>query len=155
MSVDDSTIKLTLLRAAVAPDPLADRGVHTFTYAIYPWAGPLSQSSLVQQAYELNTSPVIIPGSTDGDASIFQVDTQNIILETIKPAEDGSADLILRLYESLHTFTECTLTTCLPIASAWQTNMLETERLPLAIHSGKLKLTFRPFEIKTIRLSLE
>ena len=155
LSVDDSTIKLTLLRATVAPDPLADRGMHTFKYAIYPWTGPLSQSTLVQQAYELNISPLILPGSADGDASIFRVDTPNIILETVKPAEDGSADLILRLYESLHTLTECLLTTCLPITSAWQTNMLETERLPLAIHSGMIQLAFRPFEIKTVRLSVE
>jgi alpha-mannosidase len=154
LSVDGSTIKLTLLRAAVAPDPVADRGVHTFKYAVYPWVGPLSNSRLVQQGYELNTSPRIVRGDA-GDASIFQIDTPNIILDTIKPAEDGSNDLILRLYESLHTFTQCYLTTALPVVAAWQTNMLETDRLPLAFQSARIPLTFRPFEIKTVRLSLK
>ena len=152
LSVDDSTIKLTLLRAPIVPDPQADRGTHTFTYAIYPWVGPLAESRLVQEAYELNSPPLILPGEA-GEASFFTIDAPNIILETVKPAEDGSADLILRLYESLHTSTQCTLSAALPVLHAFQTDMLETEQAPMAIDAGKISLTFRPFEIKTIRLT--
>jgi alpha-mannosidase len=151
LSVDGSTIKLTLLRAPVVPDPQADRGTHTFTYAIYPWVGPLAQARLVQEAYELNVPPLILPGDA-GEASIFQLDAPNIILETVKPAENGTSDLILRLYESLHTSTYCCLSTSLPVLQAFQTNMMETDPVPLHINAGKISLDFRPFEIKTIRL---
>jgi alpha-mannosidase len=151
LSTDGSTIKLTLLRAPIAPDQEADRGLQTFTYAIYPWVGPLAQSSLIQEAYELNIPPLIAPGDA-GEASFFQIDPPNIILETIKPAEDGTGELILRLYESLHTSTQCWISTTLPISHASQTNMLEKDMKPLLISEGKIYLDFRPFEIKTIRL---
>jgi alpha-mannosidase len=151
LSVDGSTIKLTLLRAPIVPDPQADRGTQTFTYAIYPWVGPFSQARLVQEAYELNVPPLIFPGDA-GEASIFQLDAPNIILETVKPAEDGTSDLILRLYESMHTSTICCLATSFPVLQAFQTNMLETDPVPLHTNAGKVSLDFRPFEIKTIRL---
>ena len=153
VSVDGSTLQLTLLRSPIAPDPQADRGLQEFTYAIYPWVGPLADSRLIQEAYELNIPPLIIPGDA-GEASLFNLDASNIILETIKPAEDGSTDIILRLYESLHASTICSLATSLPLQSAYQTDMLETSLLPLPVNTGKISLTFRPFEIKTLRLQL-
>ena len=153
LSVDRSTIKLTLLKSAIAPDPHADRGRQSFTYAIYPWVGALAQSRVVQEAYELNVPPLILNG-TAKEGSIFQISASNIILDTMKPAEDRSPDLILRLYESVHAATHCILTTSLPVQSATQTNMLEEDIKPLHIHQNKVELTFRPFEIKTIRLKL-
>ncbi len=153
LSVEGSTIKLTLLRAPIAPDPQADRGLQIFTYAIYPWVGPLAQSRLIQEGYELNVPPLVIPGDA-GEASFFQIASPNILLETLKLAEDGSNDLILRLYESLHTSTQCMLTTTLPVSHAFQTNLLEIDMKPLKISAGHIALDFRPFEIKTIRLRL-
>jgi len=153
LSVDQSIIKLTLLKSALAPDPLADRGSQVFTYAIYPWQGPLAGSRLVQEAYELNIPPLILPGSTH-ENSIIEISSSNVILETIKPAEDGSGDLILRLYESMHTTTECTLSMRFPIQDAWQTNLLEKEPLPIQNQDGMIALNFRPFEIKTVRIQL-
>ena len=153
LSVDRSTIKLTLLKSAIAPDPHADRGRQSFTYAIYPWVGALAQSRVVQEAYELNIPPLILNG-TAKEGSIFQISASNIILDTMKPAEDRSPDLILRLYESVHAATHCILTTSFPVQSATQTNMLEEDIKPLHIHQNKVELTFRPFEIKTIRLKL-
>ncbi len=77
-----------------------------------------------------------------------------MIIETAKPAEDGSADVILRLYEAKRTATRCTLSTSLPASGALHTDMLENaqERLPLS--DGKISLDFRPFEVKTVRLRL-
>jgi alpha-mannosidase len=154
LSIDGSTIKLTLLRSPGAPDPQADRGMQEFTYAIYPWVGPLTESHLIQEAYELNIPPLIIPGQA-GEATLFSLDASNIILEIIKPAEDGTTDLILRLYEALHTSTKCCLSTSLPLLGAYQTDMLETNQSPLLVNNGKIALSFRPFEIKTLRLQLD
>jgi alpha-mannosidase len=153
LSVDGSTIKLTLLKSSIVPDPQADRGLQTFTFAVYPWKGPFAQSRLVQEGYELNIPPLILPGSA-GEASLFQIDALNIILDTVKPAEDESPDLILRLYESLHAHTRCTLISSLPIVRAFQTNLLETENELLECDGGRITLDFRPFEIKTIRLTI-
>jgi alpha-mannosidase len=153
LSVKGNSINLTLLKSALAPDMNADKGIQTFTYAFYFWEGSLLESRVVQEAYELNVPPLVIPGGSES-GTVFEVDAGNIILETVKPAEDGSDDVVLRLYESMRTATRCTLRTFLPVKRAIETDMLEAERFEVAMHAGAIDLEFRPFEIKTLRLKL-
>jgi alpha-mannosidase len=152
LSVTGGSINLSLLKSALAPDPLADQGVHTFTYAVYAWTGSFADCNVVREAYELNCPPLVIPNKA-GERSLFSLDAPSIILETLKPAEDGSGDLIVRLYESKHTSTRCILNTSLPVAQVFQVDMMEQQPQPLDIQSGDITLDFRPFEIKTLRLS--
>jgi alpha-mannosidase len=153
VNVLGNTIQLTLLRAAQAPDPVADLGLQVFTYALYAWHGSLAQSEVVRQAYDLNVPLLVVPGA-GGEGSLFHLDAANIVLEALKPADDGSADLVLRLYESKHMTGECTLTTPLPVRSAAQTDLMEEHPVPLECAGGRVRLHFRPFEIKTVRLKL-
>jgi len=148
LNVLGNSINLTLLKSSLAPDMTADKGIQTFTYAVYPWNGSLAESGVVKEAYDLNVPAVIVQGSGNGMASLFSLDRDNIVIETVKLAEDGSSKVIVRLYESMH------MTTSLPIKSAALTNMLENTQSTLAIDDGRLVLEFRPFEIKTVRLSL-
>jgi alpha-mannosidase len=78
-----------------------------------------------------------------------------VIVETVKPAEDGSGDVVLRLYESMRTATRCavSLSELLPTGKAALTNMLEEFETAIEIKDNKVALDFGPFEIKTIRLS--
>ena len=46
------------------------------------------------------------------------------------------------------------LKTCLNIKNAWQCDMLEGKEKALEIEGSSLKLEFRPFEIKTVRLKV-
>ncbi|MGE5221466.1 MAG: glycoside hydrolase family 38 C-terminal domain-containing protein [Omnitrophica WOR_2 bacterium] len=153
LSVKGSCINLTLLKSALAPDRSADKGSQTFTYALYPWHGSFADSNVVREAYELNCPVLVVPG-TAGKQSLFSLDASNIILEAAKPAEDGSADIILRLYESKHMTSRCVLTTSLPVKSAYQTDMLENGETELPCKNGEVELEFRPFEIKTVRLKM-
>jgi alpha-mannosidase len=153
LSVLGNVINLTLLKSATAPDMNADKGIQNFTYALYAWNGSLADSDVVREAYDLNVPALVIPG-TATEASLFNLDAPNIIIETVKPAEDGSNDVIVRLYESKRTAAYCHLTTSLPFTAAFQTNMMEEEGVPLSITEGQVALDFRPFEIKTVRLSL-
>jgi len=153
ISVLRNDLKLTLLKSALAPDPTADKGVQKFTYSFYYWMGSFFTSNVIQESYELNCPLMQVPGNA-GEESIFKLSAPNIILETVKLAEDGSGDIILRLYESKRSYTHCKITTILPVAKATQTDMLERFLDDIAIKRGVLKLVFRPFEIKTIRLTL-
>ena len=147
-----NTISLTLLKSALAPDMTADRGKQVFTYAFYFWNTPFMDSGLVQQGYELNV-PVQVQYGGGSTQSLFGLDAPNIILETVKPPEDGrTGDLVLRLYEAMGTGTRAVLSTSLPFRSASQTNMLEQVEEQLNLVNGQLALDFRPFEIKTLRL---
>jgi alpha-mannosidase len=152
VNVLGNSINLTLLKSALAPDMHADRGHQEFTYAFYAWNGNFLKSKLVQEGYDLNT-PLTLAAGAAGEASLFSLDAPNVIVETVKPAEDGSDDIVVRLYESKRTATQCTLTTSLPVTEAIQTNMLEEKQADLSLVDGKMSLEFRPFEVKTIRLS--
>lgn len=154
LSVNGNSLNLTLLKSAVAPDMTADRGLQTFTYAIYAWTGSLVESQVVREAYELNTPVLVLPGA-GGEKSLFSLDAAHIILETVKPAEDGSPDVIVRLYEAMRSSTHCTLTTTLPVKSVAQTDMLEENPEEIPCAGSQIPLDFRPFEIKTLRLRLE
>lgn len=152
VNVLGNTIKLTLLKSALAPDMHADQGVHSFTYALYVWSGCMWRTNLVREGYELN-APLMTTRGDGGERSLFGVDAPNVVIETVKPAEDGTSDIIVRLYEASRSATQCTLTTTLPIVKAVATDMLEETVLEeLASEDGATALTFRPFEIKTVRL---
>ncbi|NSW54292.1 MAG: alpha-mannosidase [Anaerolineae bacterium] len=153
LNVVDNSINLTLLKSPLAPDMFADKGTQTFTYAFYPFNGSLAESGVVQAAYDLNVPALVAPGM-GGSGSLFRLDADNIIIEAVKPAEAGGKQITLRLYEALHMATDCTLTTSLAVKSAAETDMLEQPRKDLAVADGSLQLHFRPFEIKTVVLSL-
>ncbi len=104
LNVLGNSINLTLLKSALAPDMTADKGVQTFTYSFYAWNGSLADSDVVREAYELNV-PATTAAGAGGEQSLFSVDAPNIIIETVKPAEDGSADVVVRLYEAKHMAT--------------------------------------------------
>jgi alpha-mannosidase len=154
VNVDGNSINLTLLKSALAPDMNADKGRQEFTYALYAWNGPFFDSGVVQEGYDLNVETVTAAGD-GGQGSLFSVDAPNVLIETVKPAEDGSGDVIVRLYESMRTATRCTLSLSkgLPVSKVTQTNMLEEVEAELELHEGKLPLEFRPFEVKTVRFS--
>ena len=146
-------MELTLLRSGACPDLRTDNRVHNFTYAFTAWEGDFASSDVVKQAYEVNIKPAVVQGGAL-DASYLQIDNDNIIIDTVKMAEDGSGDIIVRLYES----KKAAVTTKLHAAftegfKAYYCDMLENVQEELAVEAGAVELTFRAFEIKTIRLS--
>ncbi len=153
VDVLDNNISLTLLKSALAPDMTADRGLQEFTYAFYYWDTPFIESGVVQQGYELNIPPQRLAGSAETQ-SLFELTRPNIILDMVKPAEDGSGDVILRLYESMSTRTCVDLEINLPVERVQLTNMLEEPKAELAINDATVQLEFGPFEILTLRLKI-
>ena len=108
----------------------------------------------MREAYELNCPTTTAPGAA-GERSLLSLDAPNVVIEAVKPAEDGFTDAIVRLYESKRMATRCTLSTSLPILGAAQTDMLERVKGELHCDGGKIALEFRAFEVKTVRLRLE
>ena len=151
ISMNGNALELTLLRAAASPEMNADNRVHHFTYGFTAWEGNFADSDVVRQGYELNIRPQITMGSTETFSAV-QVEKENIILDTMKPAEDGSDDIILRLYESkkaaVHTEVHCEF----GISKAYLCDMLENECEEILVENGTIKLVFKAFEVKTIRI---
>ena len=151
VSMLDDTIALTLLRAPVSPDLHADQGLHAFRYSYTFWDGPWLASDAVRQAYAFNIPLTVAEGEAE-TTSLMRVDCPHVIIETVKLAEDGSGDMILRLYECKHAACRAALSLGFPARQAWLCDMLETPQTPLEITDGGIALTFRGFEIKTLRL---
>ena len=153
VNVLGGSINLTLLRSPLAPDMTADQGVQEFTYALYVWNGPFADSGVVREGYDLNVPVLTAPGD-GGTASLFAVDADNVIIEAVKPAEDGSPDVVVRLYEAKRMATRCVLSTTLPVEEVCLTDMLEAVQDVIDCNNGEVALDFRPFEVKTVRLRL-
>ena len=144
-------IALTLLRASVCPDPHADQGEHHFVYSYYLWDGPFAACSVVREGYELNVPVTTAEGAAE-DFSMMSVDAPNVIIDTVKAAEDGSGDTIIRLYESKHAACDACLTLNLPAGAVYACDMLENPSEQLSLRDGRVQLSFRGFEVKTLRV---
>lgn len=151
VSTFETTINLSLLRSPRAPDDQADIGEQHFTYSFLPFAGALCDSDLVREAYDLNCPAAVYDGAWE-QGSAVTVSAKNVFVDTVKPAEDGSDDVILRLYEAMGVHTETELAVCLPHSGMEACNMLEESGESLAEQGGRATLSFHPFEVKTIRV---
>jgi len=154
LNVLGNSINLTLLKSALSPDMHADKGIQTFTYALYAWNGSLAESGVVKEAYDLNIPALVVPGAATEAVSLFSLSAENVVIEAVKPAEDGSSRIVLRLYEAMHMQTTCQLQTSLVVKHAAQTDMLENEPRDLPYVVGSIQLEFRPFEVKTVVLTV-
>ncbi|KAJ2853823.1 Glycoside hydrolase, 38 vacuolar alpha mannosidase [Coemansia erecta] len=162
----DSTMTITLLRSPKSPDANCDMGHQSFRYAVYPHQGSFNESRVVQEAYQFNVPLVQLPVDMQVAAaselqglSFFAVsDAPNVVLDMVKAAEDGSHDVIVRLYEAYGGHGKAVLTTKLAFGGVAKTNILEeqTESLDLkaAAGSGKdqsMVVNIKPFEVVTLR----
>lgn len=155
--VTQNILDLNLLRSPTSPDPVADRAEHDFTYALYPHAGNYITGNVVRAGYELNVPIQYAQGEpqqgTPGVTSFAQVAAENVVVETIKKAEEGN-DIIVRLYEASGSSTHTTLTINAPIKAASSTNLLEEVEATLQVQDNTIGLTFKPFEIVTLRIQI-
>src|ERR1700730_15176121 len=140
-----SGMRLSLLRAPTHPDPTADRGMHRFTYALMPHQGDFREAGVIAAAEDLNAPlRVVRSGLPAGTRrSLVEVDTPQVVIEAIKPAEDSDA-VVVRLYEAWGGRCRARVRTALPARRAALCDLLERERTEVAVRDGKLELDLTP-----------
>lgn len=152
--VHKNVLHLTLLKGAVSPDPDADRGRHTFTYALLPHDGDWRMET-VDEAYALGYPllsrwiPARPGGSLPTTYTLATLDDTRVVIETIKKAHDRDDALVIRVYEAMNTRGVATLTFGFEIAQAWEVNLIEENLVAVPHKRNVLSFAFRPFEIKT------
>lgn len=152
VNVVGSEIRLTLLKAPLMPDMHADRGTQEFTYAFYPFEGPLRESDVVREAAELNEPTVFAPAGTV-QRPILVPAQKNIVVDTVKPADTAARALLVWAYEAMGMDTEAAFTVGAGIKRIEETDMLEEN--PRELCRGEtLRVPFGAFEIKTFLLHL-
>lgn len=147
VSVKGCDIRLTLLKSPLMPDATADQGLQRFTYAICPFAGDMIP--VLHQAVELNEPP-LLGGSTTVPICLCQ--QENIVIDTIKPADTVEDAILVRAYEALGRQTCAAFRFHPSICQVAETDLLEEHAVSLP--SGQA-LHFAPFEVKTLLLLLK
>jgi alpha-mannosidase len=144
-------VRLSLLRAPVYPDPEADRGTHEFTVTVRPDSDP---GKAVEQGYHTNLSVRSLHGAAPV-APLVSVSNPGIVIEAVKLAEDGSGDVVVRLYESLGQRTSGVLRPGFEVASVVATDLLErtVEAPGIELREAEVGLVLRPFQLVTLRFA--
>jgi alpha-mannosidase len=153
-----NTLRLSLLRSPVWPDPNADRGHHHFSYALYPHAGNWKQAMTVRHGYEYNyplyvTQVLEHAGALPAEHSFVTIAPENVTLTAIKKAEDADA-LILHFYEWAGKAGEVKIQIPAGATSAVVTNLMETPSGPLLpVSADSVTVPIRPYEIEALRVN--
>lgn len=151
ISLDGSSMRLSLHKGGNVPDYRGDKGIHCCTYALLPHMGSMDAENVIRPAYMLNEKAMVVSGDL-GMESLVRTNVPNVIVETVKPAEDTGRSYVLRLYEAEGTQTIADLSFGLPVTGIEETNMLEETKEVLGAEQ-EITLTFKPFEIKTLKVS--
>lgn len=151
-SVKDSNMALTLIKSGTEPNPTTDQEEHDFTYAIYPHAEGWRQAQTVAEAYKLNQPLLVETGTETKPAYSFaSVDASNVIMETVKNAEDGEGTVI-RMYESENSYTKTKLTVNAEFKKAFICNLLEETESEAFVNGNEIEVVLKPYEVVTVKL---
>lgn len=154
--IHDSVIGVSLIKSAISPNPDADKEHHSFLISLYPHKGGYKQSQTVQQAYLINNplKGVYVEegsGVLKREYSFVTCNVDNVIVETIKQAEDSN-DIIIRVFETYNRRTRAELIFDLPISRVWECNLMEEAEMEIEVETNHLSFTIQPYEIRTFKI---
>lgn len=154
-SANENIIGLSLLRAPIYPDFFADEGEQSFVYSVLPHRNDWRENT-VYEAMSLNT-PLVgvpLPGIKNESSlvnSFIEIEGNNIVVGALKKAEDDNS-LILRLCELYGYRGKTRIKFGFDVKKAVETNLLEDEINELEVNSNEIEISFKPYEVKTIKL---
>lgn len=154
-NTEGSTLKLTILKAGTDPNPEADQGQHLLTYSLLPHVGDFRTAGVINEAYALNQPLSSLPvkkqvGTLPETFSLVSCDKENVIVETVKKAENNNA-MIVRMYEAFDSRGEVTVTVADGFKKAYLCNLMEENIEKLDFEDNKVKIPFKNFEIITLK----
>ena len=112
----------------------------------------MEQSDTIQLAYDLNNPMHAFKagknetGQLSESYSLVYANKKNILLETVKEADDSSG-IIVRGYECHNRLTNVEITLGFSASKAFVCNLMEEKLVAIPIVDGKIQLTVKPFEI--------
>ncbi|WP_329021990.1 MULTISPECIES: alpha-mannosidase [unclassified Streptomyces] len=147
-----TTVRVSLLRAPRFPDPETDQGVHRFRHALVPGA---AIGDAVREGFRVNLPERRVAGEREV-APLVGVDNDAVVVSAVKLADDGSGDVVVRLYESTGGRAKVNLATGFRATGVVATDLLERPLTdaPVPESDGEgVRLSLRPFELVTLRLT--
>ncbi|MEH3078337.1 MAG: glycosyl hydrolase-related protein [Quadrisphaera sp.] len=160
-----TTVRMSLLRAPVYPDPDADQGEHRLRAGLVVGAGI---ADAVREGYRANLPVREVVGAASAAAAapvvgVLPVEGQEsghegVVVEAVKLAEDRSGDVVVRLYESLGGRASARVVAGFAHAGVTEVDLLERpvaqpRSLAEAPEGQDADVHLRPFQIVTLRFS--
>ncbi|RSX57236.1 alpha-mannosidase [Bifidobacterium samirii] len=143
-------VRLSLLSAPLYPDPRTDQGEHSFAWSVVADA---HIDAVLAEASRLNAPVIDRLPALDPLVSLTDV-TGSVVLDWIKPADDGSGDVIVRLYEAAGGAASATLhvDAALAGASVEEVDVLEEPMLDAELSRAFAQDGPRPVEGARVQL---
>jgi alpha-mannosidase len=152
--IKGNVMRLSLLRSPKYPDPLADRGKHSMSYALAPHKGTWRDAHSVEKGYEFN-SPLIgcftdvHPGALPANQSFVRLSPSNLILTTVKRAEDSNA-WVIQWYESEGRGTTAQIDLPMQPRNVRLSNFLEEPGAPVAVTGSRIEVPTKHNGVQTV-----
>jgi alpha-mannosidase len=145
-----TTVRLSLVRGPKFPDPDTDQGRHRLQVSLVVGA---DIADAVLEGQRLNQPLRRIAGAS-AVAPLVTADPESVVVESVKLAEDGSGDVVVRLYEPLGRRAATPVGASFGYDRVVRTDLLERETGAADVdETGVVRLALRPFEIVTLRFS--
>jgi alpha-mannosidase len=149
-------MRLTLLKSATLPSPVADFGEHDMVYSIMPHNGDFRSGGVIEEAYDLNCPLHAVVSSGNGSTthsamSYVSVDKANVVIEAVKNAEDGGGTIV-RLYECHNGRSNVELKFGGKLKEVYECDLLENIESEIRHDDTGFTFEIKPYEIKTFRL---
>lgn len=150
-----NALALTLLRSPKFPDPQADMGRQRVEWSLYVDQCPGDVEGIEIESARIAHPYRIISGTPVAMSAGIRLDARGALISVIKPADDGSGDLVVRLWETRGASTSGTLSISRPAATAVLCNALEEPLSPkiISVKDGIVEIELDPFQIQTLRIS--
>jgi alpha-mannosidase len=154
--VSGNTLRLSLLRSPIDPDPRADEGEHEFVYSLFPHDGDW-RCETVQQGYELNQPLLAAPVKTHkGDLAhihtFAELDADHVVLSAVKKAEDSDA-LIVRVYEAYGQRGPVQLSFGRAPKQVSECDLMEENDVPVKVEGSAVSFYVKPYEIRSFKVA--
>lgn len=150
-------MRITLLKAPKYPDTTCDVGHHRFAYSLYLHGGEWRAGQVDKEGWKYNVPLLYQPSAASAwehaEASWLTIGGEGVFLSAAKPADDGSGDLIVRVYENHGARTRDVIRlNHASIESVTECDMLEHPLRQVEHTDDSIPFELTPFEIKTFRI---
>lgn len=162
---EGNILAATLIRAYgkgpdawISPTPLSSgHGRQEFEFSIVPYTGNYRDAGIIE-AVQLFDQPLNAVmgdcGLCGKERSFFELEGKGLVLSAIKKAQDGSGDIVVRIYEAEGRNNAGSFR-MEGLREARSSSVKEKRGAKIPVQDGRVELEFRPYEIKTICLCID